>query len=736
MKKNYFKKLVLIVCAFAVFTSGFSTFTFTSEASSSGHGNIRFYDHKEGKPDWMQTEKPTWIDRLAQAVREWDMDYASQVNNQYAGALASSINDDGWLKGYLLGSFLSKDIEYYNEPTKVFDKVNNAYKGIVEQEPVSTTEPNCSYIYSGGDDNSTTKNFKIYQDNSSTITEDNEYNFQWYNPITQNYNYTENFYYSFDYNTYYYQQTVNNYQYDYYYIDNSTHVTNYIVETNLETKEENEYVYDMYYKLPDGRSSYDIEKDEVWGKYFIYDAQNYELVAEDDGKTLGLWHFDGDSKDSSYWSNSSGTGINLQYSDGVFGSAKYFPENESAYLTLPLDKSNFDCSQAYTIEWIEKEKKTTLVNESNRFYNQLSFYFPDYLRVENNNRFFDIYTYYAICFDGSDYQFYVNGIKKPLVDYSNNLSLSGSIGVQINSVAGFEITNNYIRIMPQKLKFAYNTTGAESYCLQHFNSLIDELRLSQGVLYSSDYVPSVEPFTTNKVLAIPDKVKKNTILFYTGYANAGYRIGGSRPTYPDDGYVYIHLENDVVDSVQQYQTNKWVEIDARVYVNNETKDLIGYDMSDFKVSRPVSPDDSGISDSGNSGDSSQTDVSGGDSGNKSDNTSDEKYGLIDGIIDFFGGIFSGLGKLVGALGNSIESLVPAIADCAGKLTGAIADVVGLIGNLIDSLFDILSKFTEFSSGFSDFLSATFTFIPAEVWSLIGLGITAMVIVGVIKIIKG
>lgn len=687
MKKNFSKKIAILLFSVSLLVSQISgnmLVVHAADKAENHYGNIHYYEKTE--------EQPNWLKRLATSYTDWKIENRRVFDSQFAGAVASSINDDGWLKGFLLGGLLSKDVEYYNQPTKVFDKVNNAYKGL---EGVSTTEPNCYYSYEGTNDNSTTNNYRIYQDNSNT--------YQWYNPITQNYNYTDNFYYSFDYNTYYYQQTTNNYQYDYYYVDNSTHVTNYIIETNLETNQENEYVYDMYYKLPDGRSSYNIEKNEVWGKYFIYDAQNYELVAEDDGKTLGLWHFDGNLNDSSYWNNSTGTSNNLEFYDAFFGKGKVSPYDPSYKITLPVSNSSFDNTKPYTLEWIEYNPSYNTGSSDKTAYNH--FIMPNY-KYFNNVIQYDKYAYYALVFDGTNYSLYVNGIKKSLSTYTSDDYYTAN---STTTLCGFSIGKNYIFVLPQELKYQYFTSSPSSCYVtrEHYNSVIDEMRLSKGALYTNNYVPSAEPFTTNKVLVIPENVKKNTILFYTGYENSGYRIGGVRPTYPTDGYVYIHLENDVVDSVQQYQTNQWVEIEARVYVNDTTVNLVGYDMSTFTITEPIPPSNSNTSVSG--GDSGGSSVSGGDSGGNSGGNS--------------GG--SGVSSIVDGMGKLVDS----IATILGK-------VIGMISDLITSLFDSLGIFTTFSEGFSNFLSETFTFIPPEFWTLIGTGILVMIIIGVIKIIKG
>lgn len=620
-----------------------------------------------------------WFDEMIQSFKDWQ----DNNNAAAAGAVASAINGDNFLLGAEIGYLLNKDVNYYHQPTKIFDKVNSAYKDTSS----STSLPNCQYSYEGGDDFSTTNNYRVFQDNSDYST--NTYNYQWYNPITQNYNYTDNFYYNYDYDTFYYQTTTNNYQYDYYYIDNSTHVTYYIVETDTETGEENDYQYDIYYELPDGRNSYNLEKEDVWGTYFIYDVVNYKSVAEDDGTTLGLWHFDGNTNDSSYWNNDAGISSAIQYSTGVFDSGKYMPEDTSVTLELPLGNSSFDSSEPFTLEWIEYHPGYS-VSGYNYFEAHRCFLMPSDMMYDNVIQF-NTWVYYALVFDGTEYSLFVNGVEAVLS--ANTPTYHGSSSLY----CGFDIKDSGIVIYPYQFVLKSGTSLYHGV-RYHYGSTIDEMRLSKGVLYDSNYVPSAEPFTTNNVLVLPDNIKDSDILLYSNYETTDFRIGGVRQTYPTNGSVFIVLDdNDIVTSVQQYQVNQWVEVEARVYVNGETQTLKGYDMASFKLAAPSVPDDD-----------SDSSVSSGNGASDSDDGSGEG---VTAIIDAIGDVFDTVLKIIG-------------------------NFISMFTEMIDSVLDMLSLFTNFSDGFSNFLGATFSFIPSEVWTVIGSGITLMILAGLIKMWKG
>lgn len=151
-----------------------------------------------------------------------------------------------------------------------------------------------------------------------------------YNPVTNNYNTYNTVNYNYDYNIYNF--TTN--EYNYYVQNNYTYVSYFIVDNDQQS-----YYYEIYYQLPDGRNSYDLTAEDVWGQYFIYDVTNYDYVAEDDGKTLALFHFDGDLKDSS--ANNcmavyEGNNASYTYVDSDFGSALKMSGNDyKLNITLP-----------------------------------------------------------------------------------------------------------------------------------------------------------------------------------------------------------------------------------------------------------------------------------------------------------------------------------------------------------------------------------------------------------------
>lgn len=130
-----------------------------------------------------------------------------------------------------------------------------------------------------------------------------------------------------------------------YYIDShdtyNTYVTynyswtfyiNYTSITYIGQTAEYDKYYEVYYELPDGRDSADLTAEDLEQIDFNIDVVNYGRSA-DDTSLRALYHFDGDTRDSSYWNYCSDfkwtNGASLTYMDsGVFGGALYLSAEE------------------------------------------------------------------------------------------------------------------------------------------------------------------------------------------------------------------------------------------------------------------------------------------------------------------------------------------------------------------------------------------------------------------------
>lgn len=85
---------------------------------------------------------------------------------------------------------------------------------------------------------------------------------------------------------------------------------------------------------------------------------------------------------------------------------------------------------------------------------------------------------------------------------------------------------------------------------------------------------------------------------------------------------------------------------------------------------------------------------------------------------------TGVGDLIDGIGKIFDTILSLI----GKLMGVVADFT-------QSILDLFSGFTTFTDGFSDFLAGAFSFIPAEVWDIIKVGLSLMVLLAVIKFLR-
>ena len=268
---------------------------------------------------------------------------------------------DGPANGSISGrpGIISKNLSYYQFPTRSSSETVDAggarknlhvsgNTGVKSDSYPGTTTTNSNY-------NQVEKRTAVSVESSfNTTTNNYDYSYKVYNPVTNNYFTTNNYTYNTTYNTYNFVTNNYNYTTNYYIQDNRTYISYYIINVNNETGEvEDETYTEMYYKLPDGRSSYNLKASDLKGVYFPGRFTKYVSRAEDDGTTLGLWHLDGDLKDSSFWNNTAGSAYNNKYTDGYWTETlgKSLSDVDSDFLELKLDK--VDLPSTWTLEWSE-----------------------------------------------------------------------------------------------------------------------------------------------------------------------------------------------------------------------------------------------------------------------------------------------------------------------------------------------------------------------------------------------
>ena len=551
---------------------------------------------------------------------------------------------------------------------------------------------------------------------NSFNTTTNNYETQIYCPITNTYQTTNNISYNYDFDTYF----IENNEYNYYVTNNYTYVSYYII--NNETEEED--YYEIYYEMPDGRSSYDLEVSDIWGEYFIYDVVNYDRYREDDGKTLALYHFDGNTKDSSYWQNSDATLGSGKFSDGKFGQGIYIDEA----IKIPID--NVSIGDEFTIEYTFLLPQSYPYDDDTRFrivsrldggyreyYSASSNY--DY-RIINDSGIYNIVLCYK---DGLILPLYINGERHA---YSWNTNLRDEPDYSALASLSIDLVDGFLEFKP--FRMALNESG--EYGSAPF--ILDELRISNYSMYkTSDATISVplQPFDSNEILVLPRQPYESLIAVKGRYDVENYRIGGVRPTYPTLGDVYIYLEDDKVMDIQQYQGDGWYSIEGSIYKDGEWHDLTKYDLSSFYADKPdkdeptteestteestteestmEEPSTEEPSTGDDSGGGSNIDIS--VSGNDTDDDSGGigLSGLLDGIGGFFDGVFAIVGKLLEYIGKALT----------------------LFSDTIANLISVIP------SGVSNLMTALFPFIPKEWVYAIELSLVLSVVAIVIGIFK-
>lgn len=566
--------------------------------------------------------------------------------------------------GNLLDSWLGTDKRYYD--CQGTDSNMNYYANSSNFGTISSSgadNENCWNTYNTNiTDKRTYSLVKNTTNNTTSI----------YCPITNTYktiNNVSNITYNQQYDTYYIQ----NNEYNYYVTNNYTYVSYYII--NNSTNEES--YYEIYYELPDGRNSYDLRPYEVWGEYFVYDVVGYDSIVEDDGRTLALYHLNQDLKDSSYWNHSDICGGLGVYSTGKFDYGYAVNFQNRASLILP---SNFDYNN-FTLEFtcVFPSKENLYIKIPSEIYpNSIDSDYA-YFKLGYSPSSGGIYSV-VIQSDNGSFSFYLNGIKITDVEEIKELEYSYSYILELKNDC---------------LIFGGNPNKSNE------NFLIDEIRLSNCPLYSSDSISVMsQEFDTNQVLCTPVNFHEGIIAIKGTYKVSDYRVGGVRPTYPTEGFVYIYLENNICKGIQQFQNDGWYSVDGCIRKKGEWITLEDYDFSVLSFDDT----DNDSSNSGNNGSVSDNDTSSGDSG------------------DSGGSSGGGLGNFLKGLGSIGDALLSIL----GKLLEYVGKAFELITGLIDDVLTIIPE------NITNLISALFPFIPEEWVSCI----TLSLVLGVVGIIIG
>lgn len=407
-----------------------------------------------------------------------------------------------------------------------------------------------------------------------------------YNPTTKTYqvNFSDNRSYTY------------NFYYDYTYI------------TYIGSSAEYREAYKVYYELSDGRSSGDLTADELKGLSLQFDMVNYDKAASDT-LTQALYPFDGNLDNTSYfdangyWVNTSG--YSFLESPEPFGGYLYSPVSDAGSVNLfrvdlpssyPISDYSDPNSSSFTLQcrfYLDGKLGTNgggspassvaigfIGPGSNE---QYTYFFPAfYLAYNSNYSGIRMIAYWAggssgysnidisvgvwhdlclVC-DESSYYFYLDGIR-----YGD-----GSF-VPSNVVSVWLDTDDSLHDWSWQQRIGFHEVTGFGF----FNGnssipiAIDNMRFVSAPLYSGVSTITVPqaPFDTNLVYVLPSvaELNANTVAIMSQLPVSGYRVGGVRPTSPllAVGYIYMHVNGEFVDSVQQWNGAYWEEVTARLY---------------------------------------------------------------------------------------------------------------------------------------------------------------------------
>lgn len=683
--------------------------------------------------------------------------------------------------------------------------------------------------------------------------------------MSRDYTYTYNTaYYNNTYNSYYIPVTYNDVDYNYFitYAPTYTNIT-YIVDGCNDPSQAVSNNY--YFQLPDGRNSYDLTADEVFGIPLAGEVINYDAVPENDN-CVALYHFDGNIVDVS------GNGNTAKFADGTvpqyissssFGKHLMLTNRGRFSLTLPeaLEapytiefrvnygqyQSFFPISSelgnGYERDFYISDRRVTHSGSSSLYYdnqvfikalkqyliyhNKYSFYFSGLDEGARKNRFgyywetgglyfYDfpsVTSYYAkdksgnfvtistsllssnydTCFTETENKYSAEKLTGQSFNYgscSSNSSIPIPLGQWVNmAIVNDGSTVNYYM---NGVKFTppsnwVESTGSVDYLSFYGSpgftySYYDELRISKGALYTSNYTPASAPFDIPMALVLPSEKTEGAIAVKSAVAVNNVRLGGVRPSYPAQGDVYISLDADKkVTSCQQYQSGTWTECQGSVCKDDNWVELTGYSFAGRVVNEDDfaevvdKKDDPAIGSNSNPDaevtsftvhyykdgttdklrrDTVYQNVAVGSSFTFSPPAIKNYKPLVssaeitisaDGEHIFYYAADAGSGGGSGGesdpskpgffdgLLSGVKSLVNVVC---GFLGGVVQTVLSGITGIISTLIDAFKAVLSLGGHFGDFLAAALDFVPREIIDLLIAGIAVSIALAIVKFIRG
>jgi len=278
------------------------------------------------------------------------------------------------------------------------------------------------------------------------------------------------------------------YYYTYYTYNVQYNITNtYITYIGSNEPYEREE-YELYYELPDGRSSADLTAEEIAGMSFeFYDVVNYQR-STDDVSVRALYHFDGNIEDSSYFTGqgsfvwNDGASITYMESPSPFEGNLYLDNTAHSFnIGLPSSLGTGD----FTIQfrYYQASEPDTLSNIENIISVPL---IGELLAWDEQN----LYSSSS----GSVLSALPVGTWNEIALVRSN----GILYIYLNGLCVGSVDKTNISF-PRELNFSFGATS-RAY------TMLDELRILNIAVAEdgASYAPTVVPHDSNLVLVLPD----------------------------------------------------------------------------------------------------------------------------------------------------------------------------------------------------------------------------------------
>jgi len=338
----------------------------------------------------------------------------------------------------------------------------------------------------------------------------------------------------------------------------------------------------------------------------------------------------------------------------------------------------------------------------------------------------------------------------------------------------FSFTDSAVSFNTKAYSKIYAIAVSNSFICFQSNPMISTLTITRVDIVSQGGSASIGNLVTGVVPIPTDQLSKATLAVKTDIAITNRQIGGVRPTYPETGLVWAMVENGVIQSLQIYDGSAWVSCDGRIWTGERWVPYSSYNIITLQDFYDVADASGGsyeyiYTESGfwawwqkswnaftnklfAALSSAGMDTSGGTS---SDGSSKSLWQRIkDAFNDTLGTLIEALFDLIKEV---LKTLISSATDMLKFFFSLLTDaVLGVFKSFFDafkdsSLFDFFKQPpivgsdgtqtdggyglpSEVGTGFA-FISGVIMVLPPDLRSILFFSLAAMVLFGVLKLVK-